>query len=70
MLEIHHERLEELMDRLAADDKSILLMYYMDDLSVKEIMSNWSLGESAVKMRLKRARIRLRELYDEIYDDQ
>ena len=70
VLEIHHERLEQLMDRLAADDKTILLMYYMDDLSVKDIMSNWSLGESAVKMRLKRARIRLRELYDEIYDDQ
>ncbi|NNF01444.1 MAG: RNA polymerase sigma factor [Bacteroidia bacterium] len=70
LLEIHHERLEELIERLSADDKSILLMYYMDDLSIKDIMKNWEIGESAVKMRLKRARQRVKELYDEIYYDQ
>ena len=38
-------------------------MKYQDELSIKEIMKVLSLGESAVKMRIQRAKFSLIEAY-------
>lgn len=61
--ELKLERLEQLMEMLPIDDKMILMMYYMDELPVKRIADLLQIGESAVKMRLMRARKRLAKLY-------
>ena len=41
----------------------ILLLKYQDNLSIKEVQEVLKLGESAVKMRLKRAKERLMVVY-------
>ena len=53
------DQLEQLLNTLPADEKLLLLMRYQDGLSVKQIANTLQLGQSAVKMRLKRTRDRL-----------
>jgi len=48
---------------ISPEDKVILLLKYQDSLSIKELAKIFDLGESAVKMRLKRARGKLINVY-------
>lgn len=66
---IRADRLQELMGQLPELDRMVLLMKYQDELSVKDMEEMLSLGSSAVKMRLMRARERLLELYKQQYPD-
>ena len=62
-------QLEKLFKELKADEKMVLLMRYQDGMSVKQISTSLSIGESAVKMRLKRSRDRLAELLKQAEDE-
>lgn len=55
-------QLEIVFEQLTPDERIILLMRYQDGLSVKEISDTLNVGESAVKMRLKRSRDHLAKL--------
>ena len=44
----------------------IVLLKYQDSLSIKEITDVLGIGESAVKMRLKRAKEKLVTVYEKI----
>lgn len=68
--EIQLDQLEVLFKELKGNDKMILLMRYQDGMSVKDIASTLNVGESAVKMRLKRSRDRLAELLKSVQDDE
>ncbi len=61
--ELRLEKLEELLGELTESERLILLLRYQDDLAVKDIAEALDIGESAVKMRLKRSRDRLAELF-------
>ena len=50
---------------LAENDRLILTLFYMEDLSVKEIAQLLNLRENAVKTRLTRSRNRFRRTYQE-----
>ena len=67
IFEIEVERLDELMHRLSETDRAILLMKYQDEMSIEEIEEALTLKNSAVKMRLMRARDRLRKIYLKTY---
>lgn len=67
--EIQLEQLELLFKELKSDDKMILLMRYQDGMTVKDIADSLGIGQSAVKMRLKRSRDRLAELLKEAQDE-
>ncbi|MBC3786101.1 RNA polymerase sigma factor [Spirosoma utsteinense] len=54
------------MSRLSEEERGILRHKYEEDLSIKDLAVYYSLTESAVKMRLKRSRDRLRDLYQEV----
>jgi RNA polymerase sigma-70 factor (ECF subfamily) len=41
-------------------------MKYQDDMSIKDIQEALNLGESAVKMRIKRAKARVAELVTQL----
>jgi len=56
------ERLKKAMERIAPDDKVILTMKYQEEGSIKDLMEHLDISESAVKMRLARARKRVRQL--------
>ncbi|MDP4953509.1 MAG: RNA polymerase sigma factor [Flavobacteriales bacterium] len=70
LLSIASERLQDVLESIPADDKMILLMKYQDDLSVKEIQGALELSESAVKMRVKRAKAKAVEVYKLKYKDE
>lgn len=61
--DIEVKRLNIAMDHLSADEKSILMMKYQDDLSIRDIADIFRVTESAVKMRLLRSREKLRKKY-------
>lgn len=67
LFEIGVERLGVLIYQLNEDDRAILLMKYQDEMSIEDIMGILKITESAVKMRLKRARDRLRKRYESQY---
>ena len=56
------EQLAKGLEMIDPNEKMILLIKYQDDLSVKEIAQGLDLGESAVKMRLKRAKEKVVEI--------
>jgi len=63
------EKLKQVMELISPDDKMILLLKYQDNLSIKELAEALDIGESAVKMRLKRAKEKLVRKYDNYTKD-
>ena len=57
------EQLKKVMELVSPDEKMILLLKYQDNLTIKELSEALDLGESAVKMRLKRAKEKLVQKY-------
>ncbi|HPF90720.1 MAG TPA: RNA polymerase sigma factor [Flavobacteriales bacterium] len=66
LLSLRADKLSEVLAALDPADRGVLLMRYQDDLSVKEMMEVLGLGESAVKMRVMRARERALRIYEEL----
>lgn len=66
LFEMQVSTLKMALENIEPEDKSILLLKYQDDVSVKELQTVLKVSESAVKMRLKRARIRVVEEHNKI----
>jgi len=60
-------QLAKLLEHVKAEEKMILLMKYQDDLSIRDIQKVFNISESAVKMRIKRAKEKVRRLYNDKY---
>jgi len=65
--ETNVHRLKEVLDKIPAGDKSILLMKYLEEFSIKEICGVLDKSESAVKMKIKRAKEKFVLTYKDIY---
>jgi RNA polymerase sigma-70 factor (ECF subfamily) len=61
--ELEAQQLNKALKQILPEEKSILMMKYQDDLSIKEISESLDITESAVKMRLMRAKEKLRKVY-------
>ena len=70
LTEVKVQKLKEILDEMQAEDKSILLMKYLDDMSIREICSVVNKSESAVKMRIFRAKDRFVKIYEQLYQDR
>ena len=66
IFELRSVKLEKALELIDPQDKSILLLKYQDDVSIKELCALLEVGESAVKMRLKRAKARVLESYNSL----
>ena len=66
LFELKADKLAKAMSIIEPNDKMILMMKYQDDLSIKEISEGLEIGESAVKMRLKRAKEKVVKVYNEL----
>ena len=64
--EMKSKKLEKALQLVSPEDKSILLLKYQDGASIKELMQVMEVGESAIKMRLKRAKAKLVEAYNNL----
>ena len=66
LFQLREKQLEKALNIIKPDDKIILLLKYQDDLSIKDIANAMDLNESAIKMRLKRAKSRLVQAYNKL----
>ncbi len=64
-LDMKVDKLKIALELISPDEKMILLLKYQDFLSIKEIESVLGIGESAVKMRIKRAKDKLVTVYND-----
>ena len=64
---IKAHQLKKLLEQVKGDEKMILTMKYQDDMSIRDIQQVFKISESAVKMRIKRAKEKVRKLYHEKY---
>lgn len=68
ILEMEIERLAFVLDKVPEEDKLVLLMKYREGLSIKDISKAFNKSESAIKMKLKRAKNKVRKIYTENFD--
>ncbi|QJW90125.1 RNA polymerase sigma factor [Spirosoma taeanense] len=57
------QHLAEVMNTISPDEVQMLRLKYEDGLDIREIADQFNLKDSAVKMRLKRTRDKIRRLY-------
>ncbi len=67
LLEVKVSQLKIVLDNMNSSDKVILLMKYQDGMSIIEIAEMMRLSESAVKMRIKRAKQKFKETHDKTF---
>lgn len=67
LLEIEVKKLKIILDKIPVGDKAVLLMKYQDDMSIKEISDTLDKSESAIKMKIKRAKHKVQKVYKDIY---
>jgi len=69
LLETNIRRLKTILGKIPSSDKAILLMKYQDDMSIRDIGGILDKSESAIKMKIKRAKHKFRAIYVETYPD-
>ena len=67
LLEMKHDRLSIVLDKIPPGDKAILMMKYQDELQIREIAECLEKTESAIKMQIMRAKQRAQAIYLDIY---
>ena len=69
LLELEVKKLKNVLQNIPVGDKAVLLMKYQDDMSIKEIADALEKTESAIKMKLKRAKAKAQRVRLELYHD-
>lgn len=63
LLQMQVDKLKKALELIAPEDKSLLLLKYQDGASIKELEDILDMKSSAIKMRLKRAKVKVVEMY-------
>ena len=66
LFEMRFVKFKKALQLISPEDKTILLLKYQDNVSIKELTILMKVSESAVKMRLKRAKTRILEIYNKL----
>jgi len=69
LLTMEVNRLRAVLDNIPVGDKAVLLMKYQDDLQIKEIAAALHKTESAIKMKIKRAKHKAQMVYNELFPE-
>ena len=69
LLEMEVMRLKKVLENIPTGDKTVLLMKYQDDMSIKEIAEILNKSESAIKMKIKRAKHKAQKTYKDIFKE-
>jgi RNA polymerase sigma-70 factor (ECF subfamily) len=59
----YKEIIDELLNKLSDKEKLIISLFYLSDCTIKEISQSTGLGESAIKMKLKRIKDKYSKKY-------
>jgi len=66
LYQMQSEKLKKALALIDPEDKKLLLLKYQDGVPIKELTVLLKISESAVKMRLKRAKARILETYNKL----
>ncbi len=69
LLEMNVSRLKVILEEIPTGDKTILLMKYQDEMSIREISGILDKSESAIKMKIKRAKQKFKKTFHERYKE-
>jgi len=64
--EMRSEKLKRALSFIEPETKTLLLLKYQDNVSIKELTQLLEISESAVKMRLKRAKAQITKIYNKL----
>jgi RNA polymerase sigma-70 factor (ECF subfamily) len=64
--ELEEGKMIKALDAISPEDKSLLLLKYQDDISIKDLQETMGIGASAVKMRLNRAKAKAVSAYNKL----
>jgi RNA polymerase sigma factor (sigma-70 family) len=70
LLEMEISQLKEVLENIPPGDKAILLMKYQDGMSIREIAGVLDKTESAIKMKIKRAKAKAQKVKLELFKEQ
>ena len=65
LLGARSNQLKKALEQIPTEDRMILVKKYQGGISIRELMDQLGISESAVKMRLSRARKRIKQLIEE-----
>lgn len=66
LLAMEVKQLKQVLGRIPASDKAILLMKYQEEMSIRDIAVALGKTESAIKMKIKRAKVKAKNAKDEL----
>jgi RNA polymerase sigma-70 factor (ECF subfamily) len=69
LLTMEVSRLKNVLENIPIGDKVILLMKYQEEMQIKEIAVALGKTESAIKMKIKRAKHKSQVVYKSLYND-
>ena len=67
LMETNVSRLRVILGEMPTGDKSVLLMKYQDEMSIREMCEILDKSESAIKMKIKRAKEKFVKIYNSRY---
>lgn len=70
LLQMEVKRLGKVLNEIPSGDRAVLLMKYQDEMSIKEIAEILDKTESAIKMKIKRAKHKAQKVYRDIFPNQ
>ncbi len=70
LLEIEFNKLGEVLDNIPVEDKTVLLMKYKDDMGIRDISKIVGKSESAIKMKIKRAKAKAQKTYKKLFPSE
>lgn len=69
LLTMEVKRLKRVLEEMLEGDRAILLMKYNEEMSIFEIAEALNKSESAIKMRILRAKQKARSIYKQLYSE-
>ena len=70
ILEMEISQLKTVLDNMPDGDRAVLLMKYQDLMSIKEMAETLGKTESAIKMKIKRAKAKAQLVRKELFKEQ
>lgn len=67
LLEIELGKLVNVLEEIPLEDKTVLLMKYKDEMGIRDISRIVGKSESAIKMKIKRAKAKAKKAYVKLY---
>jgi len=66
---LEYVEIQEAIDSLDMDLKKLIILYYYEDMTIKDISQSLDISEGTIKSRLSRAKTKLKSILNEVYSE-